>query len=486
MAIIFRDHDWFLAITRNMSFWHQCLSGEAHFHHSRDFGVEATLRQLYISETGTHTSVFMFQPNYGEYVAAVMNAVRDEASIRELQNRYETLADQLRIAVNELVSDFGEKNLEKFFNSYRPFCAGLMITATLGRAGGEQLAVLLKDHGISEEKIDETIATITYPQHHTPLFQSQLDLLTVAAAIQSKSLAAEAVERKIQLWLETYGHIPVNFCEDPWGLKDVQAQLEQLLTTDCGKAYADAEAGHTMRVANAQARLTELNDSTITNLAHAVAEGTYLNEYRKNMFSWVSLAYRPAFQKIALLGGSSDWRDCFYFTPAEMLACVRGDRFDLESLKTQRALAGAYIDDAGIFALLSETETQLFYQSLKSSHQAPDGDAAPVKTLKGFAASAGKITGTVKVVLSSKDFDKVLAGDILVATMTSVDFVPVMARAAAFITNEGGITCHASIVAREMGKPCIIGTKIATRVFQDGDLVEVNADKGIATLIKRD
>ena len=82
-------------------------------------------------------------------------------------------------------------------------------------------------------------------------------------------------------------------------------------------------------------------------------------------------------------------------------------------------------------------------------------------------------------------FGKLKQGDILVATMTTPDFFPIMKKAAGFITDEGGITCHASIVAREMKKPCIVGTKIATKVLKDGDLVEVDADKGVVKSLKR-
>ena len=69
--------------------------------------------------------------------------------------------------------------------------------------------------------------------------------------------------------------------------------------------------------------------------------------------------------------------------------------------------------------------------------------------------------------------------------MTSVDFIPLMTRASAFVTNEGGVTSHAAIVSREMNKPCIIGTKIATHILKDGDLVEVDADKGVVRILKR-
>ena len=73
--------------------------------------------------------------------------------------------------------------------------------------------------------------------------------------------------------------------------------------------------------------------------------------------------------------------------------------------------------------------------------------------------------------------------DILVSHMTSPDIVPVMKKAAAIVTDLGGLTCHAAIVARELKKPCVIGTKVATQVLKDGDKVEVNADKGIVRKI---
>ena len=60
-----------------------------------------------------------------------------------------------------------------------------------------------------------------------------------------------------------------------------------------------------------------------------------------------------------------------------------------------------------------------------------------------------------------------------------------MQRASAFVTDEGGITCHAAIVAREMRKPCIVGTRVATRVLKDGDIVEVDANSGIVRIIKQ-
>lgn len=98
--------------------------------------------------------------------------------------------------------------------------------------------------------------------------------------------------------------------------------------------------------------------------------------------------------------------------------------------------------------------------------------------LKGISASPGIGTGVVKVLKSPKEIDKIKTGDILVAPMTSPDYVPAMKKASAIVTNEGGMTSHAAIVSREMGIPCIVGTKNATKVLKDGEVVTVNGTTG--------
>ncbi len=107
-----------------------------------------------------------------------------------------------------------------------------------------------------------------------------------------------------------------------------------------------------------------------------------------------------------------------------------------------------------------------------------------ISELKGQIAMKGKVSGVVRVLHSKADISKIKEGEILVTMMTTPDYLPAMQKAAAFITDEGGITCHAAIVAREIGKPCIIGTKVGTKVLRDGDMVEVDANNGIVKIIK--
>jgi len=104
--------------------------------------------------------------------------------------------------------------------------------------------------------------------------------------------------------------------------------------------------------------------------------------------------------------------------------------------------------------------------------------------IKGSCASKGKVEGRVKIVCGHAHFSKFNEGDILVAPMTRPEYVPLMKKASAIITDEGGITSHAAIVSRELKIPCIVGTQVATRKLMDGDLVEVDAEKGIVRKIK--
>jgi len=104
-------------------------------------------------------------------------------------------------------------------------------------------------------------------------------------------------------------------------------------------------------------------------------------------------------------------------------------------------------------------------------------EMAPV-ILSGSPASPGISSGPVKILRSAQEIDKIIAGDILVAEMTTPDFVPAMKRAAAIVTDYGGRTSHAAIVSRELGIPCVVGCTTATSTLKDGQVVTVDGSSG--------
>lgn len=104
------------------------------------------------------------------------------------------------------------------------------------------------------------------------------------------------------------------------------------------------------------------------------------------------------------------------------------------------------------------------------------------KIIKGSVAYSGKKTGKVCQIYTKEDFKKFEKGDILVTTMTTPKFTPILKLAGAIVTDEGGITCHAAIIARELKIPCIIGCKNATEILKNDMIVEVNANEGIINI----
>jgi len=101
---------------------------------------------------------------------------------------------------------------------------------------------------------------------------------------------------------------------------------------------------------------------------------------------------------------------------------------------------------------------------------------API--VSGAPASPGIGTGPVKILKSPKEIGKIQRGDVLVAPMTSPDYVPAMKKAAAIVTDQGGQTSHAAIVSRELGIPCVVGTKLATKILRDSSIVSVDGSTG--------
>lgn len=476
---------WFLVTTRNMSFWHECLLTKGWYYNMRDFGVDVSLRTLSLTTHGTHTVLYHTNPNYKKFTECLLYVFGTMQRTQALEKKYVQYGDALLKAVDLCTRTHTPKNVKSFLKNYQRYTAALQITGIYGRVATERLREKLAEAGVGNAELDRTIAVITYPQKDTPLFNSRIELLRIGSRFQ-KSKNTLRLNNDLIQWVENFGNIPVNYCDEPWVYTDAKKQFADIIKTDCTVVLKETLAARTEKLRAQQRMLKHFKDTEIVALAYGLSTASFLNEYRKNIFSTVSLRFRPLFAHIARLGGSTNWRDCFYLTPEEMMDLVQGNKRDMSKIVRSREIIGQTISSRGKFALLSPLETKrLFNFTHKQIGNAKEANTVKEEVVRGLSANAGKVKGKVCVVLSSKDFSKFKKGNILVATMTSVDFVPLMERAAAFVTNEGGVTSHAAVVSRELNKPCIIGTKIATKTFKDGDLVEVDASSGIIRLISR-
>ena len=142
------------------------------------------------------------------------------------------------------------------------------------------------------------------------------------------------------------------------------------------------------------------------------------------------------------------------------------------------------MEQPGVETIFSGDEAKDIINAFKKRKY--EVDTSKSKEIKGIVASyrtKGNITGKARIVLNPEKA-KFNEGEILVASMTRPEYVPLMKKAAAIITDEGGITSHAAIISRELKIPCIVGTKIATKILKDGDLVEVDAKNGVVRKVR--
>jgi len=154
-----------------------------------------------------------------------------------------------------------------------------------------------------------------------------------------------------------------------------------------------------------------------------------------------------------------------------------------DELGSKEKFAERYI---GIFfinkrrELLNKEEMQELENLIESRQQVSKN----IKELKGIIVSKGQYVGKVKLIKDLNKLDQVVKGDVLVTFMTRPQFNPVLKNVGAIITDDGGALCHAAILAREFNIPTVVGTKIATKVLKDGDMVEVDANNGLVKILK--
>ncbi|HTX60729.1 MAG TPA: phosphoenolpyruvate synthase [Methanobacterium sp.] len=133
------------------------------------------------------------------------------------------------------------------------------------------------------------------------------------------------------------------------------------------------------------------------------------------------------------------------------------------------------IESGKVYMLQSRPVTTLG----KTAGQTESEDVERVIITKGLGASPGMASGKVKIIKDTDELDKIQKGDILVTVMTTPDMVPAMKRANGIITDEGGVTCHAAIVSRELGIPCVVGTGDATKILPENSVVTLDGNKGL-------
>lgn len=276
-------------------------------------------------------------------------------------------------------------------------------------------------------------------------------------------------------WINMY-----MFRRYPLNLRDQVNKLKDVLEKDCARGLRNLREKKEKREAAFVKAIYELEiRGELKRKTEVLGEYLYLRTYRLDVFTLSAYFVRDLLLEIASrLKVSYD--ELVHMAYWEIDEVLLGSRSISDIPIRDRMKEYAFIQIDG------KPEIIVDRNRLKRLREEKEKKAVKkVKTIKGSVASRGKAIGPAKIVMHPTQIIKVKKGDVLVAPMTSPDFVMGMLKAVAIVTDHGGITCHAAIVSRELGVPCVVGTKIATKVFKDGDLVEVDADKGVVKKLKK-
>ncbi len=308
----------------------------------------------------------------------------------------------------------------------------------------------------------------------TFLQQERISLLSVALSSDpEKSLAKHARE---------YAWIPFDYGVSTLGVEYFHRELAEARRADVSTLQEELMGleEFSRRTGRAQAGICARYHVTDGDwkLFAVLQAAARLLDRKKEVFTKAHVAMAPFQRRVARLSGLDDAHAQFIHPDELSRLLVDGKPFSAtEREKISARYSGSIYWCAPDDQVIYYSDGPLVREQLSvflSAHDAPE----ETETLSGTVAYPGIVQGKVRVITSPHEADQLAEGEILVVEMTSPDYLVAMKRAAAIVTNEGGITSHAAIVARELKVPCIVGTKHATRVFATGDLVEVDAEIG--------
>ncbi len=303
------------------------------------------------------------------------------------------------------------------------------------------------------------------------------------ASLREDSRIGVLLERHMRKWY----WIPYDYGVRVWDEAHFAKELERMLATssESVRARIDELKRHPRSARRLRSRILRENriDRYHRRLFAALRGCSFLLDYKKEVFTKAHLFVRPFLTEIFRRCGLGYESGC-YLLPGEIReVLLSGVLPDVDEVRGRMEYSLLHTVSSAEPVFLSEKDRETICLEIERSERRGSEEEVGVR---GVSAVAGNVRGLVRVVLDARDLDTFSEGEILVTNMTSPDYVLGMRLAAAIVTNEGGITCHAAIVARELKKPCVIGTKVATRVLKDGDLVEVDADRGVVRLLESD
>ncbi len=446
------------------------------------YGVYINSTLIYRDEK--KTDIFADAKDYKRFYSGLLTLLQDERFVKDFhpqaQKRLEELYSEMKKILAVDLKKLTDKQLLKLFEKeilprQTQFYVRMWTVYQIGEPMTETMSNILRKKLNDGARVTELLVKLAEPLSFNDAISNRYELLKLA--VDANKLKPAELDMKLKLHAKKFQHIPVyDIDHDPYTYDHFKQELKEI--KDAAKELKKLESEIDRRKKEHKKIISELKpDRKFLALINFIKENSFLRDYRDSIRQKLNLELKKYYEELA---------DRMKITLEEVITLVNSEiieyfgqnkRFPQEELNRRKKsffliVRGEKIKILSGNEALKKAELELGLNKASSN-----------QLLRGVIGSKGKAKGVVKIVYTNRDLDKVKEGEILVSSMTRQDFVPAMRRAGAIVTDEGGVTCHAAIVARELETPCVIGTKIATKVLKDGDQVEVDANKGIVKKI---
>lgn len=470
--------DWFKVVHRNNSPFFSSLIRKGSVSWNPNFEFKNTIKHQAMLDR----DAYVIKSDFGKLVSGMVELAEKD---KKFLDRYFSLVQSdydnfLSFARKNRGKKWKGASSEELLETYRAFI-NLALTNTTHMwppLGPEEWLVDEIQESL-EKKIDDSelvtkvLNGLIYPEEISMIQELKESILRLASKF--KKISSDELMRTFKKELWKYAWISDdNVRLDYKTPASFKKEIEEVLKKDSKQELKEikAERRAALRQRDRLIKQYKLN-KRIVHLCSQASKLPYVRNLRREAISQALFLMRDYFKVLSERIGIDNFTKCFYW---EIEKALIGNKVDKKVNNRSKGFGLVIIKDTAYSMDVAEA------RKIKGKIEKPVED---VLEIKGSVACLGFVEGKVRVLSLANESNKMQEGEILVTSMTTPDFISAMKKAKGIITDEGGISCHAAIVSRELKKPCIIGTKIATKVLKDGDLVQIDANKGIVKILKK-
>lgn len=387
---------------------------------------------------------------------------RVETVVNEIANRHFDNSEQLLAAWQQYVDI-----------SYK-FGSTILLPLFVEEDMEQQLKQKVHQH-LAHSEQNMVYQTLTTPAKVGTAARQHEMLLVLAVKEQQHKLT----DKDIEQYLAQFSWTKNNAFDGQFlSKKEVLAQIKELQKTDVKNQlnqYQLESAKHHHQLTTITQQLK--GDSYALTLIETIQESIYFRSWRSERYYYYAYQLQKFYEQVAKAIGVAV-NDLFYLAPHEITKLLKNHQMAKSEIIAERKTGFGIVVTQHQAVIISGSELAKVQSTIQliETHQAT--------VIHGKTAYPGKVQGVARLVLSKAAIRRVKAGEILITPSTTVDYVPILRQVKGIVTDEGGVLSHASVISRELHIPCVIGTKNATKVLKDGDMVEVDANNGMVKVLK--